>query len=74
MLRGLVVGTAVFSVVLSLFASYYNFPLSGEVLEALNIIEVGLLVLAIYGAIVYTMSRAVRELDRGRDSKLEWVD
>ncbi len=63
MIRALLVGSAVFGILMYAFGRYYPFPLqNGEVLQALNIIGVGLLGLAVYVAIVYALSKTVRSL------------
>lgn len=61
--RALVVGSAIFAALMYVFSTYYSFPTNnGEVVQALNIILVGIIGLGVYGAVVYSLSKNIRTL------------
>ena len=62
MILALLVGSAVFGVLMYFIVRYYPFSQNGEVIQALNIIGVGSIGLAVYGAIVYALSKTARAL------------
>jgi O-antigen/teichoic acid export membrane protein len=64
LIRALVVGSLLFSIATYLFASYYKPPQAHEVMQALNLLGIGVAVVTIYGGVIYALSRTARALVR----------
>jgi hypothetical protein len=65
--RGLIfaigIASIVFGGLMYLFTLYYPFPIDkGEIVQALNIILVGVIGLFVYGGVTYAISKNVRGL------------
>jgi O-antigen/teichoic acid export membrane protein len=64
MIRALVVGSAVFSILMYFIGVNYHPPQKEEIVQALNILGIGVLGFGSYGAVVYALSKTVRGLVR----------